>query len=912
VLKHLVRFTLTILVFALSAPAAGFPAAAGAAESASSAARGSAAAAAATLRQLETVGKQIDVSAVAGAISPGIAKSLRAKVEAAAKAVQSNDGVRAGRIVDAFLKEVDAQSGHGIATSAALLLIASASGQGPTTLLSVPVGSAAVISTQVGESPVVVALPAGTSVAWIRFGSGGGETLPRAPGTQRLTSIEISAFDSFGRSVRQLGANAEISIGFEAATSVNTSSARISTLSATGGVEQLVTRVTTGSDATTATASTTHLSPFAVDALTSVPPWRFAYVAPPTVTTITPSTGSVCGNSTVVLTGSGFSNVGAVSLDGIPVQSYTVNSDTQITAFTSVSDVAGNVAGSVNDVDLRTFLTATAQSPEFANSGFLPWDNTLFGHAGPSYPGTPTYSGVAQPVVPRISAVAPNQGPTIGAPSAPGQDFTNPAIRITGCGFTAATAVLFGATPSPSFTVQDDTVIFAVPPTPGSGTVDIRVVTPLGISSIVPIGRFTYVTPPVITAITPSTGSVCGSTTVVLTGSGFTNVGSVSVEGTAAQSFTVDSDTQITVLTSVADVSGSVDRVEVVKFLAASALAPEFANSGFFVGSFDMRARTGLNHPGTPAYASVVQPAVARVSGVAPNQGPTIGAPSAPGQDFTNRAIRITGCGFTGATGVLFGATPSPSFTVQDDAVIFAVPPTPGSGTVDIRVVTPLGTSATTLIDRFAYVAPPTVTTITPSTGSVCGNSTVVLTGSGFSNVGAVSLDGIPVQSYTVNSDTQITAFTSVSDVAGNVAGSVNDVDLRTFLTATAQSPEFANSGFLPWDNTLFGHAGPSYPGTPTYSGVAQPVVPRISAVAPNQGPTIGAPSAPGQDFTNPAIRITGCGFTAATAVLFGATPSPSFTVQDDTVIFAVPPTPGSGTVDIRVVTPLGISSIVP
>jgi IPT/TIG domain-containing protein len=445
-----------------------------------------------------------------------------------------------------------------------------------------------------------------------------------------------------------------------------------------------------------------------------------------------------------------------------------------------------------------------------------------------------------------------------------------------------------------------------VPPTPGSGTVDIRVVTPLGTSSIAQIDRFTYVTPPTVTGIAPSTGSVCGNTTVVLTGSGLSNVGAVNVAGSSARTFTVDSDTQITVVTSVADVGGFVDDIEITRFLTSSALAPEFANSGFFVGSADLRARTGPNHPGTPSYSAMVQPAVARVTGVAPNQGPTVGAPSAPGQDFTNPAIRITGCGFTGATAVLFGGILSPSFTIQNDAVIFAVPPTPGTGAVDIRVVTPLGTSAITLIDRFTYVRPPTVTGIAPSTGSVCGNTTVVLTGSGFSTVGAVSVDGIPVQSYTINSDTQITALTSVPDSATNV----NDVDLRIFLTATAQSPEFANSGLLPSENSLYGHAGASYPGTPTYNALIQPVVPRISAVAPNQGPTIGAPSAPGQDFTNPAIRITGCGFTGATAVLFGLVPASSFTVQDDTVIFVVPPTPGSGTVDIRVVTPLGTSSI--
>jgi hypothetical protein len=46
--------------------------------------------------------------------------------------------------------------------------------------------------------------------------------------------------------------------------------------------------------------------------------------------------------------------------------------------------------------------------------------------------------------------------------------------------------------------------------------------------------------------------------------------------------------------------------------------------------------------------------------------------------------------------------------------------------------------------------------------------------------------------------------------------------------------------------------------------------------------------------------------------VRFGTTPSASISVMDDANILAVPPTPGSGTVDITVVTPLGVSSIIP
>src|SRR5439155_13392423 len=61
--------------------------------------------------------------------------------------------------------------------------------------------------------------------------------------------------------------------------------------------------------------------------------------------------------------------------------------------------------------------------------------------------------------------------------------------------------------------------------------------------------------------------------------------------------------------------------------------------------------------------------------------------------------------GFTGATRVSFGANAAPQRAVNSDNSITAVAPA-GSGTVDVTVTTPSGTSATGAADRFSYVAP--------------------------------------------------------------------------------------------------------------------------------------------------------------------------------------------------------------
>jgi hypothetical protein len=54
--------------------------------------------------------------------------------------------------------------------------------------------------------------------------------------------------------------------------------------------------------------------------------------------------------------------------------------------------------------------------------------------------------------------------------------------------------------------------------------------------------------------------------------------------------------------------------------------------------------------------------------------------------------VGIQGVGFADATGVSFGGAPASLFTVSDDQAIVAESP-PGSGTVEVTVTTPRGTS---------------------------------------------------------------------------------------------------------------------------------------------------------------------------------------------------------------------------
>ena len=88
-------------------------------------------------------------------------------------------------------------------------------------------------------------------------------------------------------------------------------------------------------------------------------------------------------------------------------------------------------------------------------------------------------------------------------------------------------------------------------------------------------------------------------------------------------------------------------------------------------------------------------PVVPTVTGVSPASGPTAGGTS----------VTVTGTGFTGATAVRFGATAAASFTVNSATSITATSAA-GTGTVDITVTTPGGTSAASAADQFTFSTP--------------------------------------------------------------------------------------------------------------------------------------------------------------------------------------------------------------
>jgi len=66
-------------------------------------------------------------------------------------------------------------------------------------------------------------------------------------------------------------------------------------------------------------------------------------------------------------------------------------------------------------------------------------------------------------------------------------------------------------------------------------------------------------------------------------------------------------------------------------------------------------------------------------------------------------SVSISGTGLAGATKVQFGSSNASSFTVDSSTLITAVAPASASGTIDVTVTTPSGTSATGSGDHYTY-----------------------------------------------------------------------------------------------------------------------------------------------------------------------------------------------------------------
>jgi hypothetical protein len=121
-------------------------------------------------------------------------------------------------------------------------------------------------------------------------------------------------------------------------------------------------------------------------------------------------------------------------------------------------------------------------------------------------------------------------------------------VFIMGTNFLHATSVEFGDIPATHFTVNSNQSITAIVPPGVSGTVSVSVTTLFGTSPSNSDSKFTYISPPVVSHLSPDCGPTSGGNTVTIIGSEFTKAVAVKFGETLATHFNINSDTSITAI----------------------------------------------------------------------------------------------------------------------------------------------------------------------------------------------------------------------------------------------------------------------------------------------------------------------------------------------------------------------------
>jgi hypothetical protein len=254
---------------------------------------------------------------------------------------------------------------------------------------------------------------------------------------------------------------------------------------------------------------------------------------------------------------------------------------------------------------------------------------------------------------------------------------------------------------------------------------------------------------------------------------------------------------------------------------------------------------------------SVTQAVPPVVASVTPRAGPVAGGTT----------LTISGSHFTSPATVRVGGVAATSVVVVSPTRISAKAPGHPSGTVDVQVTTAGGPSHLSSVDWFVYGAP-TVTSLSPRSGSSAGGTAVTITGTGFANGETVRFGSAAATTVTVVSSRQLRVVAPAT-----AAGTTVDVTVADAVGTSATN------------------AADTY----TYH-----TPPQVTAVSPRAGVVTGGT----------AITITGTNFTSPATVSIGGGAATSVVVVSATQITARSPAHPAGIVDVQVTTAGGPSSL--
>jgi hypothetical protein len=428
-----------------------------------------------------------------------------------------------------------------------------------------------------------------------------------------------------------------------------------------------------------------------------------------TVTATDTNTSSVTGSATVTINPS---TAVSLSVAGFPSPiSAGTSGNFTVTALDAYGNTATGYGGTVtfsssdpnaqlpaNSTLIKGVGTFSAVLQTTGTQSLTATDTVTQSITGSQTGITVTASTAPLPVILQLS---PNTGTTFGGYN----------ITIYGNNLTGTYQVFFGSTPGKVLGSYPHGVGVVVP-AHAAGTVDVTVTTPAGTSTITSADQFTFTgtSPPIVTGVSPNSGSTAGGYTVTISGSNLAGATGVMFGNTPGQIAT-DTATSITV-TAPAHTAGTVD---VVVISSGGRSATSSADQFTF-------------QSGSPPPSSGPT-----VTGLNPTSGPTAGG----------NMVTIAGTNLSGTMAVNFGTTSASILATSATSVVVSAP-AHAAGVVDVTVITPGGTSATSAADQYTYTnaAPPsngpTVLSVTPNSGPTAGGEYVGISGTNLSGVTAV------------------------------------------------------------------------------------------------------------------------------------------------------------------------------
>ena len=364
-------------------------------------------------------------------------------------------------------------------------------------------------------------------------------------------------------------------------------------------------------------------------------------------------------------------------------------------------------------------------------------------------------------------------GPTLSSisPSTGSQGSSVP-VTLTGTGFVAPLTVNAsgsGIAVSNVSVVSSTraTATFNIAANAGVGPQNVSVTTAAGTSGNVSFDVTAAVSAPTLTSISPSTGSQGSSVPVTLTGTGFVAPLTVNSSGSGI----------------------TVSNVSVVSSTQATATFNIAANAG--VGQHNISVTTTAGTSGTRPF-TVIAAGLPTLTSVAPSSGArgTSVNVTLTGTNFTPASqVRLQGGGLTQSNIVVVSPTQiTATYNISSSTTI---------GAHNTWIVTSAGSSNMLTFAVTAAKSAPTLTSISPSTGSQGSSVPVTLTGTGFVAPLTVnsSGSGITVSNVSVVSSTQATA---TFNIAANAGVGQHNVSVTTTAGTSGTRPFTVIAAGLP------------------------------------------------------------------------------------------------------------------